>query len=51
MDFFLFMKDDLDIIWNLGIKFVEEMRKFISNFWLGFGFFVDKDIFFFFIWY
>uniref|UniRef100_A0A8C0XEG0 Integrin beta n=1 Tax=Castor canadensis TaxID=51338 RepID=A0A8C0XEG0_CASCN len=44
MDLSLSMKDDLDNIRNLGTKLAEEMRKLTSNFRLGFGSFVDKDI-------
>lgn len=44
MDLSLSMKDDLDTIRNLGTKLAEEMRKLTSNFRLGFGSFVDKDI-------
>ncbi|XP_012874778.1 PREDICTED: integrin beta-5-like [Dipodomys ordii] len=44
MDLSLSMKDDLDSIRNLGTKLAEEMRKLTSNFRLGFGSFVDKDI-------
>ncbi|KAL8183184.1 UNVERIFIED_CONTAM: Integrin beta-5 [Gekko kuhli] len=38
------MKDDLDTIRNLGTKLAEEMGKLTSNFRLGFGSFVDKNI-------
>uniref|UniRef100_A0A452IL61 Integrin beta n=1 Tax=Gopherus agassizii TaxID=38772 RepID=A0A452IL61_9SAUR len=44
MDLSLSMKDDLDNIRNLGTKLAEEMRKLTSNFRLGFGSFVDKNI-------
>lgn len=44
MDLSLSMKDDLDTILNLGTKLAEEMRKLTSNFRLGFGSFVDKNI-------
>ncbi|XP_030184769.1 integrin beta-5 isoform X1 [Leopardus geoffroyi] len=44
MDLSLSMKDDLDSIRNLGTKLAEEMRKLTSNFRLGFGSFVDKNI-------
>ncbi|EDM11353.1 rCG52552, isoform CRA_a [Rattus norvegicus] len=44
MDLSLSMKDDLDNIRSLGTKLAEEMRKLTSNFRLGFGSFVDKDI-------
>uniref|UniRef100_A0A671K209 Integrin beta n=1 Tax=Sinocyclocheilus anshuiensis TaxID=1608454 RepID=A0A671K209_9TELE len=44
MDLSLSMKDDLDTIRNLGTKLAEEMRKLTSNFRLGFGSFVDKNI-------
>ena len=40
----LSMKDDLENIRSLGTKLAEEMRKLTSNFRLGFGSFVDKDI-------
>ncbi|XP_063256951.1 integrin beta-5 [Prinia subflava] len=44
MDLSLSMNDDLDNIHNLGTKLAEEMRKLTSNFRLGFGSFVDKNI-------
>ncbi|XP_023682683.2 integrin beta-5 isoform X1 [Paramormyrops kingsleyae] len=44
MDLSLSMKDDLDTIRNLGTKLAEEMKKITSNFRLGFGSFVDKNI-------
>ncbi|XP_040340706.1 integrin beta-5 isoform X2 [Herpailurus yagouaroundi] len=44
MDLSLSMKDDLDSIRNLGTKLAEEMKKLTSNFRLGFGSFVDKNI-------
>nr|XP_033801508.1 integrin beta-5 [Geotrypetes seraphini] len=44
MDLSLSMKDDLDNIRNLGTKLTEEMKKLTSNFRLGFGSFVDKNI-------
>ncbi|XP_058889879.1 integrin beta-5-like isoform X2 [Acipenser ruthenus] len=44
MDLSLSMKDDLDTIRNLGTKLAEEMKKLTSNFRLGFGSFVDKNI-------
>ncbi|XP_072542011.1 integrin beta-5 [Salminus brasiliensis] len=44
MDLSLSMKDDLDTIRNLGTKLAEEMKKLTSNFRLGFGTFVDKNI-------
>ncbi|KAF4109045.1 integrin beta-5 isoform X1 [Onychostoma macrolepis] len=44
MDLSLSMKDDLDTIRNLGTKLAEEMRKLTSNFRLGFGSSVDKNI-------
>lgn len=44
MDLSLSMKDDLDTIRNLGTKLAEEMGKLTSNFRLGFGAFVDKNI-------
>ncbi|KAH0621317.1 hypothetical protein JD844_022466 [Phrynosoma platyrhinos] len=44
MDLSLSMKDDLDTIRNLGTTLAEEMRKLTSNFRLGFGSFVDKNI-------
>uniref|UniRef100_A0A8C0JUE7 Integrin beta n=1 Tax=Canis lupus dingo TaxID=286419 RepID=A0A8C0JUE7_CANLU len=44
MDLSLSMKDDLDSIRNLGTKLAEEMGKLTSNFRLGFGSFVDKNI-------
>lgn len=44
MDLSLSMKDDLENIRSLGTKLAEEMRKLTSNFRLGFGSFVDKDI-------
>ncbi|KAL2081214.1 hypothetical protein ACEWY4_023067 [Coilia grayii] len=44
MDLSLSMKDDLDTILNLGTKLAEEMGKLTSNFRLGFGSFVDKNI-------
>ncbi|XP_006636317.3 integrin beta-5 [Lepisosteus oculatus] len=44
MDLSLSMKDDLDNIRNLGTKLAEEMKKLTSNFRLGFGSFVDKNI-------
>ena len=44
MDLSLSMKDDLDTILNLGTKLAEEMRKLTSNFRLGFGSFVDKNL-------
>lgn len=44
MDLSLSMKDDLDTIRNLGTKLAEEMGKLTSNFRLGFGSFVDKNI-------
>ncbi|XP_067460333.1 integrin beta-5 [Thunnus thynnus] len=44
MDLSLSMKDDLDTIRNLGTKLALEMGKLTSNFRLGFGSFVDKNI-------
>ncbi|XP_051786270.1 integrin beta-5 [Erpetoichthys calabaricus] len=44
MDLSLSMKDDLDTIRNLGTKLAEEMKKLTSNFRLGFGSFVDKNL-------
>ncbi|XP_043930863.1 integrin beta-5 [Protopterus annectens] len=44
MDLSLSMKDDLDNIRNLGTKLAEEMKKLTSNFRLGFGSFVDKNV-------
>uniref|UniRef100_A0A3Q1JQN0 Integrin beta n=1 Tax=Anabas testudineus TaxID=64144 RepID=A0A3Q1JQN0_ANATE len=44
MDLSLSMKDDLDTIRNLGTKLAQEMGKLTSNFRLGFGSFVDKNI-------
>uniref|UniRef100_A0A1A7YSU4 Integrin beta n=1 Tax=Iconisemion striatum TaxID=60296 RepID=A0A1A7YSU4_9TELE len=44
MDLSLSMKDDLDTILNLGTKLVHEMGKLTSNFRLGFGSFVDKNM-------
>ncbi|KAM3861852.1 integrin beta-5 [Diretmus argenteus] len=44
MDLSLSMKDDLDTIRNLGTKLAQEMRKLTSNFRLGFGSFVDKNM-------
>uniref|UniRef100_A0A3B4UUF5 Integrin beta n=1 Tax=Seriola dumerili TaxID=41447 RepID=A0A3B4UUF5_SERDU len=44
MDLSLSMKDDLDTIRNLGTKLAQEMGKLTSNFRLGFGTFVDKNI-------
>nr|XP_020477373.1 integrin beta-5 isoform X2 [Monopterus albus] len=44
MDLSLSMKDDLDTIRNLGTKLAYEMGKLTSNFRLGFGSFVDKNM-------
>ncbi|XP_029967045.1 integrin beta-5 [Salarias fasciatus] len=44
MDLSLSMKDDLDTIRNLGTKLALEMGKLTSNFRLGFGSFVDKNV-------
>ncbi|KAM7406975.1 hypothetical protein PAMA_002941 [Pampus argenteus] len=44
MDLSLSMKDDLDTIRNLGTKLALEMGKLTSNFRLGFGTFVDKNM-------
>uniref|UniRef100_A0A3Q2CFD8 Integrin beta n=1 Tax=Cyprinodon variegatus TaxID=28743 RepID=A0A3Q2CFD8_CYPVA len=44
MDLSLSMKDDLDTIRMLGTKLAEEMGKLTSNFRLGFGSFVDKNM-------
>ncbi|XP_073329581.1 integrin beta-5 [Pagrus major] len=44
MDLSLSMKDDLDTIRNLGTKLAHEMGKLTSNFRLGFGSFVDKNM-------
>ncbi|XP_075466013.1 integrin beta-5 [Ascaphus truei] len=44
MDLSLSMKDDLDNIRSLGTKLAAEMKKLTSNFRLGFGSFVDKNI-------
>lgn len=44
MDLSLSMKDDLDTIRNLGTKLAQEMGKLTSNFRLGFGSFVDKNM-------
>lgn len=44
MDLSLSMKDDLENIRSLGTALAEEMRKLTSNFRLGFGSFVDKNI-------
>ncbi|KAM4626121.1 integrin beta-5 [Discoglossus pictus] len=44
MDLSLSMKDDLDNIRNLGTKLAAEMKKLTSNFRLGFGSFVDKNV-------
>uniref|UniRef100_A0A0P6JUL5 Integrin beta n=1 Tax=Heterocephalus glaber TaxID=10181 RepID=A0A0P6JUL5_HETGA len=44
MDLSLSMKDDLVNIRSLGTTLAEEMRRLTSNFRLGFGSFVDKNI-------
>ncbi|KAG8546682.1 hypothetical protein GDO81_030033, partial [Engystomops pustulosus] len=44
MDLSLSMKDDLDTIRNLGTRLAAEMAKLTSNFRLGFGSFVDKNV-------
>ena len=44
MDLSLSMKDDLVTIHNLGTKLTEEMSRLTSNFRLGFGTFVNKNI-------
>ncbi|XP_056144994.1 integrin beta-5 [Lampris incognitus] len=44
MDLSLSMKNDLDTIRNLGTKLAQEMGKLTSNFRLGFGSFVDKNM-------
>uniref|UniRef100_A0A8C6PPH3 Integrin beta n=1 Tax=Nothobranchius furzeri TaxID=105023 RepID=A0A8C6PPH3_NOTFU len=44
MDLSLSMKDDLVTILNLGTKLAHEMGKLTSNFRLGFGSFVDKNM-------
>lgn len=44
MDLSLSMKDDLDTIRNLGTKLAREMGRLTSNFRLGFGSFVDKNM-------
>ncbi|KAM9342952.1 integrin beta-5 isoform 2-T2 [Pholidichthys leucotaenia] len=44
MDLSLSMKDDLDTIRNLGTQLALEMGKLTSNFRLGFGSFVDKNM-------
>lgn len=44
MDLSLSMKDDLDTIRNLGTKLAHEMGKLTSNFRLGFGSSVDKNM-------
>ncbi|KAJ3591799.1 hypothetical protein NHX12_006931 [Muraenolepis orangiensis] len=44
MDLSLSMKDDLVTIRNLGTKLTQEMSRLTSNFRLGFGAFVDKNI-------
>uniref|UniRef100_A0A8C5H4Z4 Integrin beta n=1 Tax=Gouania willdenowi TaxID=441366 RepID=A0A8C5H4Z4_GOUWI len=44
MDLSLSMKDDLDTIRNLGTKLAQEMGQLTSNFRLGFGSFVDKNM-------
>ncbi|XP_056392912.1 integrin beta-5 [Hyla sarda] len=44
MDLSLSMKDDLDTIRNLGTRLAAEMAKLTSNFRLGFGTFVDKNV-------
>ncbi|XP_075037304.1 integrin beta-5 [Mixophyes fleayi] len=44
MDLSLSMKDDLDTIRNLGTRLAAEMAKLTSNFRLGFGTFVDKNL-------
>uniref|UniRef100_A0A673BAV6 Integrin beta n=1 Tax=Sphaeramia orbicularis TaxID=375764 RepID=A0A673BAV6_9TELE len=44
MDLSLSMKDDLHTIRNLGTKLAQEMGKLTSNFRLGFGSFVDKNV-------
>lgn len=44
MDLSLSMKDDLETIRNLGTKLAHEMGKLTSNFRLGFGTFVDKNM-------
>ncbi|KAJ8012373.1 hypothetical protein DPEC_G00042030 [Dallia pectoralis] len=44
MDLSLSMKDDLHTIRNLGNKLADEMSKLTSNFRLGFGSFVDKNM-------
>ncbi|XP_053732535.1 integrin beta-5 [Synchiropus splendidus] len=44
MDLSLSMKDDLDTIRNLGTKLAQEMGQLTSNFRLGFGTFVDKNM-------
>ncbi|XP_072253637.1 integrin beta-5 [Leuresthes tenuis] len=44
MDLSLSMKDDLNTIRNLGTMLAQEMGKLTSNFRLGFGSFVDKNM-------
>ncbi|KAG7263788.1 hypothetical protein CRUP_009972 [Coryphaenoides rupestris] len=44
MDLSLSMKDDLVTIRNLGTKLTQEMSRLTSNFRLGFGAFVDKNM-------
>ncbi|XP_028847637.1 integrin beta-5 [Denticeps clupeoides] len=44
MDLSLSMNDDLDNIRNLGTKLADKMRQLTSNFRLGFGSFVDKNV-------
>ncbi|XP_054642727.1 integrin beta-5 [Dunckerocampus dactyliophorus] len=44
MDLSLSMKDDLDTIRNLGTKLAKEMGQLTSNFRMGFGSFVDKNL-------
>ncbi|XP_077129448.1 integrin beta-5 isoform X2 [Ranitomeya variabilis] len=44
MDLSLSMKDDLDTIRNLGTRLAAEMATLTSNFRLGFGTFVEKNV-------
>lgn len=44
MDLSLSMNNDLHTIRDLGTKLAEEMKKLTSNFRLGFGTFVDKNL-------
>jgi Integrin, beta chain. len=44
MDLSNSLKDDKETLQSLGLKLEETMRKFTSNFRLGFGSFVDKTV-------